>query len=284
MLRYLTATLGLLAVGALSQTTTEPPTPSESESSEPTTHTIRVGWSGFKFTPNETFAKPGDTVAFKFYPPDHSVIRANYEYGCIPYELVGENKEGFYDGPHIMSGISEDSPVFNLKINDTEPIFFYCGAKGSCMDKHMIGVINPNKNQTLAGHLEFVEHAEFELIPGDDWPSESEKPDDIKGGYDGDDSGSSSGDKSGSNSDNNSSHSHGLSSGAIAGIAIGGAAVLLGAAGLIYYCGRNGGMDRAYRKSMGAGAPAGGDAAAAAAAANMPLARPSLPPRSTNPR
>lgn len=158
-MRYLTATLGLLAVGALSQTTTEPPTPSETESSEPTTHTIRVGWvrhleislsssppglligavilsrdSNLRRTRRlrspatqlvgfQALILPPTSVhyhemrstdlampflAFKFYPPDHSVIRANYEYGCIPYELVGENKEGFYDGPHIMSGISED--------------------------------------------------------------------------------------------------------------------------------------------------------------------------------
>ncbi|PKS07893.1 hypothetical protein jhhlp_006501 [Lomentospora prolificans] len=257
MLRYLTATLGLLAVGTIAQTATESAAPTSTDDSKPTTHTVLVGWSGFKFTPNETIAKPGDTVEFKFYPPDHSVIRADYEHGCIPYENVGAHRVGFYSEQQFVSGISEDNPVFTIKVNDTEPIFYYCGAVGSCKSKHMIGVINPNENQTLAGHLEFVEQAEFELVPGQDWPSESDGDEyggDSKAG--GDSAGSSGGSNSNSNSNSNDSHHHGLSPGAIAGIAIGGAAVLLGAAGLIYYCGRNGGMERAYRKSMGSGAAA----------------------------
>src|SRR5690606_501824 len=44
--------------------------------------------------------------------------------------------------------------------------------------------------------------------------------------------------------------SSGLSAGAIAGIAIGGAAVLIIAAALIYLCGRRGGKDFAYRRGL----------------------------------
>lgn len=255
MLRYLTATLGLLAVGTIAQTATESDAPSKTDDSQPTTHTVLVGWSGFKFTPNETFAKPGDTVEFKFYPPDHSVIRGDYEHGCIPYENIGVNQVGFYSEPQILSGISEDNPTFNVKVNDTDPIFYYCGAIGSCKNKHMIGVINPNKTQTLAGHLKFVEEAEFELIPGQDWPTESDpnsSDDDAYGGDSSKSGGDSAGSTNGNNNNNNPSSHHGLSAGAIAGIAIGGAAVLIAAAGLIYYCGRNGGMERAYRKSLNA--------------------------------
>ena len=39
------------------------------------------------------------------------------------------------------------NPKFRVEINDTEPIFFYCGAEGSCMEKHMIGAINPVSGQ-----------------------------------------------------------------------------------------------------------------------------------------
>jgi plastocyanin len=41
-------------------------------------HTISVGLGGFKFTPDSIQADVGDTVMFEFYPPDHSVARAEY--------------------------------------------------------------------------------------------------------------------------------------------------------------------------------------------------------------
>lgn len=44
---------------------------------------------------------------------------------------------------------------------------------------------------------------------------------------------------------------NGLSGGAVAGIAIGGAAVLILATGMIYLCSRRGGVDEAYRKTLG---------------------------------
>lgn len=46
-----------------------------------------------------------------------------------------------------------------------------------------------------------------------------------------------------------SGSSSGLSPGAIAGIAVGGAAVLIGAIALIYVCGRKGGIEKGYRRS-----------------------------------
>lgn len=86
-----------------------------------------------------------------------------------------------------------------------------------------------------------VEQAEFERVPGEDWPSEA--PDEEEDEND-EDSGSDSSSSSGGSG-------HGpLSPGAIAGIAIGGAAVLMLAAALIYLCGRRGGKDFAYRKSL----------------------------------
>lgn len=45
---------------------------------------------------------------FKFYPPDHSVVRAHYENGCVPFETVDSDDGGFYSGPQILSGITDD--------------------------------------------------------------------------------------------------------------------------------------------------------------------------------
>lgn len=109
----------------------------------------------------------------------------------------------------------------------------------------MIGVINPNSTQTIEGQLKAAENVGYQLAPGDDWPSEDDK--NHPGGSGGSNNNSgSSGSSSGSDS---GSGGGGLSKGAIAGIAIGAAAVLIIAAALIYLCGRRGGFDKAYRKS-----------------------------------
>lgn len=124
----------------------------------------------------------------------------------------------------------------------------------------MIGAINPvsrrprslspsrssntlaaqNKTQALEGHLKFVEQAEFQLIPGEDWPSEDE-------GKDGE---SDSESDSAAEPTNSTSSKPSLSPGAIAGVVIGSVAVLIVAAALIYLCGRRGGKDHAYRRGL----------------------------------
>lgn len=50
-------------------------------------------------------------------------------------------------------------------------------------------------------------------------------------------------------------HGSSLSAGAIAGIAIGGAALLIGIIALVWFCGRKGGIEKGYRKSTAANPP-----------------------------
>lgn len=136
-------------------------------------------------------------------------------------------------------------PNYQVRVNTTEPIFFYCGAPGSCVDYKMIGVINANATQTFAGQLKVAEKVTYQLVPGEPFPTETAS---IPGATNG--PGSDSGGRDGENS--------GLSPGAIAGIAIGAAAVLIIAAVLLYLCGRRGGFDSAYRKSFGKVSGGGG--------------------------
>ncbi|KAK7729263.1 hypothetical protein SLS53_009293 [Cytospora paraplurivora] len=97
----------------------------------------------------------------------------------------------------------------------------------------MIGVINPNETETLAVQLEYAKNATTQMTPGEAMPSETAKAT------------STSTSTPGSSADSDD-HNHHLSAGAIAGIAIGGAVVLLLAGVLIYLCGRRGGFDKAY--------------------------------------
>lgn len=101
-----------------------------------------------------------DESEFQFFPFNHSVARAEYGFPCIPYELTG-NKTGFSSGFQPVGAILDNvqqcldgmlglllilknqPPTWTLTINDTDPIFFYCSALGSCIDNAMVGVINP---------------------------------------------------------------------------------------------------------------------------------------------
>jgi plastocyanin len=60
-------------------------------------HVVKAGAGGFHFEPAElTNVSVGDIVAFEFYPPDHSVARAEYGSACVPYEYTGRNRAGFW--------------------------------------------------------------------------------------------------------------------------------------------------------------------------------------------
>lgn len=252
----------LLVVSALvatawSQTTLEATatddttaTPEETATTTATgipTHTINVGASGHKFTPSELEAQVGDIIEWRFYPTEHWVIRGDFENPCIPYEYVDTDRRGFSSGPQKVQAITDDAPRYRVRVNNTDPIYFYCGAPGSCSRYHMMGVVNPTSNATLEEWQEKAEEVDYQLRPGDPWPTEEDYPEETGSkNKDSSDSGSGSG------SGNSGIH---LSPGAIAGIAIGAAGVLILGAGLIYLCGRRGGFDKAYRKSFRSSAP-----------------------------
>lgn len=162
-------------------------------------------------------------------------MRSEFDQACIPYEDTGPNKVGFSSGPIDVATTSNNGPAFQIQINDTNPLFFYCAAPDSCTRWHMVGVINPNSTQTYAKQLESAENAAYQMTPGEAFPSETAS--------------SSSSSSTPADSSNASSHSHpSLSPGAIAGISIGGAAVVILGAVLLYLCGRRGGKDSAFAR------------------------------------
>lgn len=64
-------------------------------SSEPQVHLIKAGSGGFKFTPQElTNVSVGDIVTFEFYPPDHSVVQAEFGSACVPYSYADKDHAG----------------------------------------------------------------------------------------------------------------------------------------------------------------------------------------------
>jgi hypothetical protein len=102
----------------------------------------------------------------------------------------------------------------------------------------MIGVVNPNTTETLDLQEQYAINATTQLAPGDPFPSETLNP-----------TNTPSATGTGAAAGGTDNHDHGLSTGAIAGVAIGGAAVLILAGALVFLCGRRGGLDMAYRRS-----------------------------------
>ncbi|KAK4230572.1 hypothetical protein QBC38DRAFT_452208 [Podospora fimiseda] len=243
--------LGLVAVlaigGAMAQTLSPSPTirPSQTSTSSAAarTITINVGREEHVFNPKETTANVGDIIQFNFYPGGHGVARAEFEHPCIPYEYANPNP-GFWSGFFRPPAITNPPPNYQVRVNDTDPIFYYCAAPHSCTDYQMIGVINPNATHTFEAQLAAAKVAGYQLEPGQPFPSESPKPRPSETG-----SPSSGGNNNNDNNGDNKPGGSSLSPGAIAGIAIGGVVVLVLAAALLYLCGRRGGFDKAYRKS-----------------------------------
>lgn len=66
-------------------------------SDAPRVHLVKAGAGGFVFEPDQlNNVSVGDVVTFEFYPPDHSVARAEFGSACVPYEYTGTGKVGFW--------------------------------------------------------------------------------------------------------------------------------------------------------------------------------------------
>lgn len=174
-------------------------------------------------------------MEFNFFPTNHSVIRAEYLRPCVPYEMTGRDKVGKgFDSTFLpVDAILDDPPKWSLVVNDTDPIFFYCGAEGSCISWQMVGVINPNSSTSLEAHRQAAKDADYMLLPGEKWPDEATDPMN---------SDTASSDSSSSSSSSNASGSGGssssLSHGAIAGIAVSATVAVIAAGAFIFFCGR----------------------------------------------
>lgn len=159
---------------------------------------------------------------------------------CIPYELTGAGRQGFWSGFHPINEVLSNPPLFSVIVNDTAPIFFYCSAPDACTKNGMVGVINPNSTETLAVQVAYALNSTIELSPGQSFPAEGSPTATVSSITSTSTPIPTSGPLSSATNTPVTvpSSQHVLSGGAIGGIAIGGAAVLMIGAALVYFCGR----------------------------------------------
>ncbi|PVH96339.1 hypothetical protein DM02DRAFT_731289 [Periconia macrospinosa] len=236
------------------QVPTITPSPTASSSSAARTHTISVGID-HKFKPEVTQTEPGDLIEFAFFPPNHSVVRAEYENPCIPYEMTGKGKTGFFSGFHPVDAFLNNPPTWTLRINDTNPIFAYCSAPGSCIKYGMVAVINPvrlsfhnflfhkmNSTTSLEKQKQLAKDSSYMLQPGEPFPPESPSSSSSSSTASATSSSSSrpsSSETAAAAVSQSPKSSPTLSKGAIAGIAVAAASILILAAALFFFIGHS---------------------------------------------
>ncbi|KAK0827920.1 hypothetical protein LTR03_016758 [Friedmanniomyces endolithicus] len=91
-------------------------------------------------------------------------------YPCIPYEDV-TGQSGFFSGFHSI--VDGQPQTWNLTVNTTSPVWWYCGAPGSCIGHAMVGVISPDSNTSLNTQIELSRQANYMLEPGQAVPQDA---------------------------------------------------------------------------------------------------------------
>ncbi|KAH9475538.1 putative GPI-anchored cupredoxin [Psilocybe cubensis] len=106
---------------------TPPPTPT----ANPVDHRIQVGENGLTYTESNITASIGDTVTFEFHAKNHTVTQSSFLKPCIPL-LESTGVQGFASGFKPVAPDATEFPTFTITINDTAPIWGYCGQTGHC--------------------------------------------------------------------------------------------------------------------------------------------------------
>ncbi|KAL7962143.1 Cupredoxin [Trichoderma compactum] len=107
---------------------------------------VTVGTGGsLSYSPDQLTANVGDKIEFQFFGPTHSVVQASFDEPCTAFN----GGTGFFAGMST-NGNGPNPNSFTITINDTKPVWFYCGFPGHCQ-AGMVGVINvsSNKSETL---------------------------------------------------------------------------------------------------------------------------------------
>ncbi|KAI8998707.1 hypothetical protein BD414DRAFT_505404 [Trametes punicea] len=106
---------------------------SSGSSGSGTTHTVIVAPTQgvLRYVPFAVNASVGDTVMFVWGANNHTVTKSSILDIC--------NKT---DDKPFASGEQNKPFTFTQVVNDTQPVFFYCGTPGHC-EKGMFGMINP---------------------------------------------------------------------------------------------------------------------------------------------
>ncbi|KAK0472177.1 Cupredoxin [Armillaria novae-zelandiae] len=109
-------------------------TPSPTFAPQPVDHKIVVGIDGkLEYSPANISASIGDTVTFEFHPNNHTVTQSSFQHPCQPLaETSTSGQIGFSSGFQPVAADATEFPTFQIKINDTAPVWGYCSQTNHC--------------------------------------------------------------------------------------------------------------------------------------------------------
>ncbi|KPI36870.1 uncharacterized protein AB675_11859 [Cyphellophora attinorum] len=123
------------------------------------TYDIKVGSDNLKFDPETLTASPGDLLNFHFYNGNHSVAQSSYDSPCQAQD--NGIFSGFFAGG---SGKDEDSKVFSMRLNDTNPMWLYCAAGEHCKAGMGMVINAPSgSDQTLSSYKDKAKSADVKV-------------------------------------------------------------------------------------------------------------------------
>ncbi|KAJ6604784.1 hypothetical protein DFH09DRAFT_1257485 [Mycena vulgaris] len=115
-------------------------------------HTVVVGGTGkLFFDPDHIIAAPRDTVVFQFQQKNHSVIQSSFADPCRQLNANNASATPGFNSGFFGVGVNDTTfPTWNLTVNDTAPVWAYCGqtAPVSHCGSGMVFAINAVDNST----------------------------------------------------------------------------------------------------------------------------------------
>ncbi|EEP78068.1 predicted protein [Uncinocarpus reesii 1704] len=125
-------------------------------------HVVRVGdmEGGLKFYPDNLKVPQGDMVQFQFYPRNHSIVQSTFDRPCEPISRSQPDIAGIRSGFMPLEDGTRQMPVFTIMVNDTKPMWFYCGQGKHCQNG-MVMAINAvdGSNKTVEAYRALAANA-----------------------------------------------------------------------------------------------------------------------------
>ncbi|PSR77107.1 hypothetical protein BD289DRAFT_347284, partial [Coniella lustricola] len=124
--------------------------------------TIVINAGDVYFDPPSVNASVGDILEFHFLPHNHSVVMGDLTSPCQP-----ATSGGFYSG-FLTALDGENAQVFQVTVNDTNPMVYYCSQNASnhnhCQDG-MVGFVNQPDATIMAAYNASATNSSINISP-----------------------------------------------------------------------------------------------------------------------
>ncbi|KAM0271621.1 hypothetical protein ACHAQH_009048 [Verticillium albo-atrum] len=129
-------------------------------------HDVTVGKNGeLKFEPETLHARHGDTITYQFFAANHSVTQSSFDAPCQPL------KDGFFSAfTPTESKTEASSTIWTITVNDTKPIWVYCGQGKHCQNGMVHSINAPESGNTFQAFKDKAKGAPDSTSPADGLP------------------------------------------------------------------------------------------------------------------